>query len=231
MVSIAAGEFFMGCNKKVDQQCDGDEGSGKQVYLDAYAIDTNEVTVAEYRRCVQAGTCSTTGLTQYASCNWNQSGRENHPINCVDWQQAQTYCQWAGKRLPTEAEWEKAARGTDERIYPWGNEWDKNKANVGTSGTTAVGLYPAGKSPYAVYDMAGNVWEWVQDWHAADYYNQGPARNPKGPDSETLRVLRGGSWLDDPWAARVSGRHWLGPGYRWGAPGARLDNIGFRCAQ
>jgi formylglycine-generating enzyme required for sulfatase activity len=185
----------MGCNEKVDRECSNDEKPGREVYLDAYAIDSNEVMVAEYRRCVEAGACPTAGLTEYESCNWDKKERQNHPINCVNWQQAQTYCQWAGKRLPTEAEWEKAARGTDSRLYPWGNEWDNNKANVGTSGTTAVGSYAADTSPYRVNDMAGNVWEWVQDWYAADYYKQGPVRNPKGPTSGQGRVVRGGSWL------------------------------------
>lgn len=116
------------------------------------------------------------------------------------------------------------ARGTDGRIYPWGNEWDKSKANVGTSGTTAVDSYPAGKSPGGVYDMAGNVWEWVQDWYAKDYYNQGPARNPQGPTDGQSKILRGGSWHFDPGDARVSDRF-------WGGPGSRNGYVGFRCAQ
>lgn len=224
MVTIPAGEFWMGCNEKVDQQCNEDEGSGKQVYLDAYAIDTNEVTVTEYRRCVETGTCSTTGLTQYASCNWDKRGHTDHPINCVDWQQAQMYCRWAGKRLPTEAEWERAARGTDGRKYPWDKEWDANKANVGGRGTVAVGSYPAGKSPDGLSDMAGNVGEWVQDWYAADYYDQGPARNPEGPANGRYKIVRGGSWVVNPRDVRVSLR------FRYD-PGSRNTYFGFRCAK
>jgi serine/threonine protein kinase len=144
MVLIPAGEFMMGCNETVDQQCYDHEKPSKEVYLDAFYIDKYEVTVAEYRRCGEAGKCSTQNLTPYDSCNWNKAGRTNHPINCVDWNQAQAYCEWAGKRLPTEAEWEKAARGTDGRVYPWGNEWDETKANISNTRTVAVGSYAPG---------------------------------------------------------------------------------------
>lgn len=157
MISISAGEFWMGCNEKVGTQCYGNEKPGHSVYLDVYSIDTYEVTVADYRRCVEAGKCSSDGLTQWEPCNWNKPNRTDHPINCVDWQQAVAYCTWAEKRLPTEAEWEKAARGTDKRVYPWGNEWDAKRANAGSSGTVVVGSYAAGVSPYGAHDMAGNV--------------------------------------------------------------------------
>ena len=115
MLAIPAGEFWMGCNEKVDKLCIDDEKPGRKVYLDVYSIDRYEVTVADYRRCVEAGTCTDKGLTPYDSCNWDKKGKDNHPINCVDWDQAQTYCRWVGKRLPTEAEWEKAARGEKDR--------------------------------------------------------------------------------------------------------------------
>ena len=158
MISIPSGEFWMGCNEKVDTQCESDEKPGRTVYLDAYSIDKYEVTVVEYRRCLEASECSIEGLTESSSCNWNRPDRANHPVNCANWAQAQVYCQWAGKRLPTEAEWEKAARGTKRYLYPWGNEWDMSKANSGESkknGTAAVGSYPSGVSPYEVHDMAG----------------------------------------------------------------------------
>lgn len=222
MVAIPAGDFFMGCNETEDKQCDGDEKPGRTVYLDAFSIDKYEVTVADYRRCVEGGRCSPDGLTPFASCNWDKSERADHPINCVDWSQAQQYCQWAGKRLPSEAEWEKAARGPDGLVYPWGNQWDGSEANVGSGGTVPVGSYPPGRN-YAVYDMAGNVWEWVQDWYDDNYYRRAPRRNPKGPDSEQSRVLRGGSWITLPWLARAAGR------YR-SDPGGGVD-IGFRCAR
>ncbi|MBI3245402.1 MAG: SUMF1/EgtB/PvdO family nonheme iron enzyme [Deltaproteobacteria bacterium] len=181
----------MGCNAQVDTGCSNDERPGRMVFLDAFAIDIYEVTVAAYRQCVEAGKC--TAPNTGGSCNWNTSDRAQHPINCVDWSQANAYCRWAGKRLPTEAEWEKAARGTDRRVYPWGNAWDATKANVSTNGTVAVGSYPAGKSPYGALDMSGNVWEWTADWYADAYYHNGPVKNPKGPESGQVRSVRGGS--------------------------------------
>jgi formylglycine-generating enzyme required for sulfatase activity len=224
MVSIPAEKFWMGCNEKVDQACDDDEKPGRNIFLDAYSIDKYEVTVAEYRRCVEARGQGCTNPDTGENCNWGKSDREDHPINCIDWNRAQGYCQWIGKRLPTEAEWEKAARGTDGRVYPWGNRWDAKNANVSGSGTVAVGSYSAGVSPYGIYDMAGNVWEWVQDWYAAGYYQQGPARNPKGPDSGVGRFVRGGSWSREPRYVRGSYRD-------RGGPGDRHVPLGFRCAR
>ncbi|MBI3800775.1 MAG: SUMF1/EgtB/PvdO family nonheme iron enzyme [Deltaproteobacteria bacterium] len=214
----------MGCNEEVDQVCESDEKPGRKVSLDAYSIGKYEVTVAEYRRCVEAGGKGCTSPGSGEICNWGKEGHEDHPINCVDWNQAQGYCQWAGKRLPTEAEWEKAARGTDGRVYPWGNQWEAKRANVDGSGTAAVGSYSAGVSPYGSYDMAGNVLEWVQDWYAEDYYRRGPVKNPKGPANGEYKVVRGGSWFPGPRGVRVS--------YRSGGDsGGRVGSLGFRCAQ
>lgn len=213
----------MGCNETVDLDCGSDEKPGHLVFLDAYSIDKHEVTVADYRRCVKDGACSDTGMAGH-SCNWNKLDSLNHPINCVDWSQALEYCSRIGKRLPTEAEWEKAARGTDGRIYPWGNNWDKSKVATHTGGTVIVGSYTDGDSPYGLHDMAGNVWEWVQDWYAENYYQQGPSIDPKGPEAGLVRVLRGGSWVNDTWDLRIS--------YRGGGdPSYHRDGVGFRCAR
>jgi formylglycine-generating enzyme required for sulfatase activity len=178
MVAVPAGEFFLGCNEQIDRECYDDEKPGRRVFVAAFRIDKTEVTVAQYGRCVQAGGCSSPDTR--SGCNYGTGGRDEHPVNCVDWQQADTYCRWAGKRLPTEAEWEKAARGRDGRIYPWGNQWDTSRANVGSGGTVAVGSYASGASPYGALDMSGNVWEWTADWYDGEH---------------KYRSGRGGSWV------------------------------------
>lgn len=235
IVRVPAGEFTMGPN-------DGEENEKpvRQVYLDEYWIDSYEVTVADYRKCVDASGCTAPSMTsEYCSGdfeplnNWGKSGRENHPVNCVDWGQADAYCVWAGKRLPTEAEWEKAARGTDGRIYPWGNEepscsfavmgdgktWDA--LGCGKMGTWDVASKPRGKSPYGAYDMAGNVWEWTADWY--DSYQAGATRNPTGPSSGSYRVYRGGGFLNDGVSVRGASRGRSPPSDADGS-------IGLRCA-
>jgi eukaryotic-like serine/threonine-protein kinase len=244
MVSIPAGDFWMGCNEKVDKECDDDEKPGRTENVKAFWIDRTEVTVAADRSCVQAGGCSSEGLSMPYwdgkeqpdaawACNWGKEGRDNNPLNCVDWNQAQTYCQWAGKRLPTEAEWEKTARGSDGRKYSWGNKsfaeagkvaniadetakkqnasiiWALNGYDDGYYGTAPVGSFPAGASPYGALDMIGNVWEWTADWYDT---------------AHKYRSVRGGSWAGDPRYARVSGRLGFDPGNR-------LVLVGFRCAQ
>ena len=202
----------MGCNENVDTQCNSNEKPGRQVEVESFQIDKTEVTVAAYRRCVDAGSCSQPDTDR--SCNWRASGRGDHPINCVDWNQATTYCTWAGKRLPTEAEWEKAARGTDGRTYPWGNEWDARQAHAsgtedGYERTAPVGSFPVGASLYGALDMVGNVWEWTADWYDKE---------------QKYRAVRGGAWDTPPRYARASNRSRL-------VPGKRDEDMGVRCAQ
>ena len=217
MVSIPAGEFWMGSDDG-----DTDEKPRRRVYLDAFRIDKFEVTNTLYRRFMEA---TGRAAPQYWSdSKWNEP---QQPVVGVDWNDAEAYCRWAGKRLPTEGEWEKAARGTDGRKYPWGEQWDSSRANSDESKlgkTVAVGSYPSGASPYGAHDMAGNVWEWVADWYDGNYYRRAPDRNSKGPDSGQFRVLRGGSWLYNPRFLRVSYRARL-------TPTNRGSNVGFRCAQ
>jgi formylglycine-generating enzyme required for sulfatase activity len=198
------------------------------VWLDAFWIDQTDVTNAEYAKCVSAGGCQ---APQNNRSNTHASYYENadfdaYPIIYVDWNQADSYCQWAGRRLPTEAEWEKAARGTDGRIYPWGKGIDQKKANYGyvLMDTTRAGSYPEGASPYGALDMAGNVWQWVADWYNESYYqSQTTWRNPGGPDSGTERVIRGGSWINLGFDVTSSERG-------SGDPGGAYSSFGFRCA-
>jgi len=222
LLYVSAGEFLMG-STDADPDAFGDEKPQHKVTLAAFWIDHTEVTKDQYQKCVQAGKCAA------PSCSG--TGVRDHPVVCVSWQDAADYCVWAGRRLPTEAEWEKAARGTDGRKYPWGDEapdcgrlnyWGKDNGCVGN--TAAVGSYPTGASPYGALDMAGNVWEWVADWYDATYYASSPAQNPTGPDAGQYRVLRGGSWFFSQWLVRAALRD------RY-APVGSNDHIGFRCAR
>jgi len=216
MVYVPAGEFLMGTPEK-DGNAYSDEKPQRRVYLDAFWIDKTEVTVAQYRRFCQA-----TGRQMPEAPSWGW--QDDHPIVNVTWDDATAYAAWAGKRLPTEAEWEKAARGTDGRQYPWGNEWDTGRyANrVNSDSIQPVGSYPSGASPYGVLDMAGSVDEWCADWFDGSYYRSAPARSPTGPPSGGYRVLRGGSWDNDlPTYFRCAFRHSYFPGYRSSFNGIR----------
>jgi formylglycine-generating enzyme required for sulfatase activity len=223
MVLIPAGEFPMG-----SLAGDPDERPAHQVYLDAFSIDRYEVSVGEYAVFLQE-----TG--NQAPSDWkmmNQPSNKKRPVSNVDWADAAAYCKWAGKRLPTEAEWEKAARGTDGRLYPWGNEPPTRRhANYGQTGSSnngalaPVGSFEEGKSPYGLYDMAGNVWEWVSDWYDHEYYKNSPSRNPTGPPTGGYKGIRGGAWNSSPRALRSSDRYWDPPSFR------SLYFPGFRCAK
>ena len=226
MVLVPAGKFWMGCNGTVDSSCGSDEKPGHDVYLDAFEIDKTETTVSAYGACWSAGPCETP-LKYSSGCNWGIAGKEDHPVNCLDWDDAKAYCEWSGKRLCTEAEWEKAARGTDGRRYPWGNAEPTCTLAVmnGCPGDTqAVGSIPAGASPYGALDMAGNVWEWVADWYDSSYYSSSPASNPTGPDSGSYRVLRGGSFDYVSSFLRASGRGGV-------TPSLAYDYLGLRCCR
>jgi formylglycine-generating enzyme required for sulfatase activity len=222
MVEIPAGVFFMGHN-----QADFEDAPRHEVDLPAFAIDKFEATNIDYAAFVKE-----TGYTTFAEENgftswfdeWMPGENDNHPVVRVTWGDAMAYCEWLGKRLPSEAEWEKAARGTDGREYPWGNEWDPEKLNgkdFGLRGTAAVGSFGAGASPYGVEDLAGNVWEWTADWYQAY-----PGNTANDPDyGERFRVTRGGGWFDVQAQSTTFSRNVADPSK------TANDDLGFRCAR
>ena len=226
---VPAGEFKMGTEQGQQQ-----EGPVHSVYLDGYYIDKYEVTNVFYQACVDTGVCDLPKSLEY----YDDLSYRDHPVGNVDWFMASTYCEWRGGHLPTEAQWEKAARGTDERLYPWGNEISCQEANYLDNSIprscvgrlVKVGSYPNGVSPYGVYEMAGNALEWVADWFEGNipyedrYYANSPASNPHGPETGDLKVLRGGSWWNIPFDLRTTTRN-------WDAPSVFGPIIGFRCAK
>jgi len=246
LVCVPAGEFLMGAATD-DYQAQGHEKPQHPVYLDAFWIDRTEVTNANFAKCMAAGACqpkiyelSAETYTPYAI----HPDYQDFPALLYEAEVAAAYCQWTGRRLPTEAEWEKAARGTDGRAYPWGNELDCSKANYYACDTTSeagdlaapgcgysahchtsrVDDYPAGASPYGVLNMAGNVWEWVADWYSPEYYANSPGSNPTGPDEGAFRVRRGGGNRSLSQDLRVTAR-------ASGSPHHYFDGqMGFRCA-
>jgi formylglycine-generating enzyme required for sulfatase activity len=258
MVFVPAGEFIMGSPEGEGLD---NEHPQRTVYLNAFYIGKYEVTNRQFSQFVDATGYSTdaeksgwgwawTGgdWKEVEGADWRHprgpgssiEDKMDHPVVQVSWNDANAYCQWVGKRLPTEAEWEKAARGTDGRTYPWGNSapdgsklnycdvncelgWKDSSTDDGYTDTAPVGHYEAGKSPYGAYGMAGNVWEWVADWYEADYYSKAPGRNPQGPDSGEKRVLRGGSWFGYQGDARCADRY-------GGVPDVRISYFGFRVA-
>ncbi len=214
MVYVPAGPYLMG----VDRPTPDIESPLHQADLPAFWIDRLEVSNAAYGRCVAAGACSEPQDLRF----FTNPAYADHPVVFVTWRQAAVYCRWAGKRLPTEAEWEKAARGPDGRAYPWGSRADPGRLNAGNwvGGTRPVGSYPRGASPYGALDMAGNVWEWVQDWLAP--YPGGEASSPYF--GRQVKVVRGGSWnhpVEDAHSYHRDFAH----------PDRALAVVGFRCAR
>ena len=213
LVYVPAGEFLMGSE---DADAWDNEAPEHVVYLDAYWIYKHEVTNAQYRQCIEEGVCSG---------DLGRHPENDYPAVYIDWYGAVDYCEWAGGRLPTEAEWEKAARGEDGRTYPWGEASPNcSLAQHGSclGETVPIGSNPDGASPYGALDMAGNAWEWVADWYDADYYQNSPAENPTGPVSGTYRVIRGGSWYHAGRTLRASYRHGF-------LPDSSDSSYGVRC--
>ena len=226
MVVIPAGEFWMGRTHTASleqaiilERDRRDDQPAHKVYIDSFALDTHEVTNADYARFVEA---------TRAAKPWHWPGgaparpEERWPVTNVSWAEADAYCRWAGKRLPTEAEWERAARGgLDRKRYPWGDEGGRGRAHTGSAtGPTTVGSFKPNE--YGLYDMSGNVWEWTSDWFERDYYAVSSDRNPSGPESGRYKVIRGGGWSEG--AQLTSFRNYADPEMR-----ALI--IGFRCAR
>lgn len=221
MVSIKAGTFKMG-----DDKGDPDERPAHEVTIADFQMDRFEVTNALFDAFVKATGYQTENEKQDKPQTWRSlftPDTVNNPVALVTWNDALEFCEWAGKRLPTEAEWEYAARGTDGRVYPWGNDYDSSKFNgkaSGIRGTVHVGSYPAGASPFGMDDMAGNVWEWTGDWYQA---YPGGAGSPFF--GEKFRVTRGGGWFDEQKQVRTFNRSSADPNT------AANDDLGFRCAK
>jgi formylglycine-generating enzyme required for sulfatase activity len=241
MVMIPAGTFIMGSDKKVDRNAYPAEFPQRKVYLDAYEIDKFEVTTVQFLKFVLAANRAPLIDWQYDGGNFQET-MASHPVMHVSWFDADAYCKWAGKRLPTSAEWEKAARGEDGRIYPWGNEpAGLSRANFGRTGLSgpvrdrperlllyppiiSVDKYENAVSPYGLFQMAGNVAEWTADWYDPHYYKRAPDRNPKGPETGTQKAFRGGGWIDSTPSVRPAQRNGTDPS-------TKMNWLGFRCAR
>jgi formylglycine-generating enzyme required for sulfatase activity len=230
MVFVPDGEFIMGTSSEItDMWVQEDEKPQHTVYLDAFWIYQTEVTNAMYEECVADGVCEEP-LIKESSTRSEYYGIAQHaeyPVIHTTWENAKTYCEWVGHRLPTEAEWEKAARGIDGRTYPWGEDLNCELANIRgcVYDTTQVGIYLEGASQYSALDMAGNAYEWVADWYDENYYDRSPYMNPPGPSTGFYRVQRGGDFNSHKFGIgiRTSSRSFFNPDNP-------LLNSGFRCA-
>lgn len=241
MVKVPAGPFVRGSKKGEGGE---DEQPQRVITLKEFWIDKNEVTVAAFQKCVEAKACksstfkiskekkTTTKKKRPVSCNYARPERSNFSMNCVNWSGASAYCKWAGKRLPTEAEWEKAARGKDGQTYPWGHEKanctntcmeERGLFGCGARTNCAAGSKPLGVSPYGALDMAGNLYEWVADAYGKDYYSKAPATDPFNKARAKERPVRGGSYGSDAQGVRAAQRSSF-------PPGERQSFVGFRCA-
>ncbi|WHZ15805.1 MAG: Sulfatase modifying factor 1 precursor (C-alpha-formyglycine- generating enzyme 1) [Nitrospira sp.] len=225
MVQISEGPFVMGSR---DNDSDPDEKPEHQVYLKAYFFDKNEVTQYAYDRFAKMTKRAKRKIEVFED-DPAKLLKPEYPMIAVTWEDAEAYCKWAGKRLPTEAEWEKAARGEGKRRYPWGDEFVVGYANIDGNEDAfrylaPPGSFESGRSPYGIYDMTGNVGEWVSDFYDENYYRKSPYRDPKGPEQGDQHVIRGGSWRETKQNVRASKRFQAKP---W-----RHDvTVGFRCAK
>ena len=223
VIYVHSGEFTMGSDSFKE-----DESPAHIVHLDGYWIYQTEVTYEMYRQCIMVGACLPGNTEDLYMVNQDFN---DYPVTKITWEEADSYCRWAGGRLPTEAEWEKAARGEEESTYPWGEGIDSSYANFdgenlvtgGENLGMPVGSFPDGASPYGILDMAGNVFEYVADWYDPGYYAISPLENPQGPENGTQQVIRGGSWMSSEEDLRVTSRFIL-PGI-WDI----RDSVGFRC--
>jgi formylglycine-generating enzyme required for sulfatase activity/tRNA A-37 threonylcarbamoyl transferase component Bud32 len=229
MVYIPPGDFIMGSESEFS-----DQRPRHKVNLNAYFIDMYEVTNAEYKKFAEATGHPEPIVKEFWAepFNWHNGtyppGKGDHPVALVNWDDAAAYAKWAGKRLPTETEWEKAARGADERKWPWGNKWEVDRCNTAESflnSTQPVHSFAKGKSPYGCFNMAGNVMEWTADWYSESYYREAPSRNPFGPLTGAYRVARGGAWDSNlNLYVRASYRQYF-------SPHTKNSDLGFRCAK